>query len=134
MHKVVTTFLLILLAFTGCVQPEANNDTTPKWIMNPNQNGKVGAIGAAYRHHKGFTYQRKLAISRALDELALQQGVKVSLNMRKEEQMRNDKVKSNLDVSSIYTTNSNSNTITAHIEETWQDKSTQEFFVWLVID
>lgn len=132
MFKLLTSSLLILLAFTGCIQPKANGTAKPDWIMNPNKDGKVGAVGSAYRHHKGFTYQRKLAVTRALDEMALQRGVKVSLNMIKKEEIKNDNVKSYVDVNSEYSTNSN--TITAHIEETWQDKNTKELFIWLVLD
>lgn len=133
MKLLLSSLSLVILAFTGCFQPEpVSKNTQPSWIMNPNKDGKIGSVGTAYRHHKGLSYQRKLAISRALDEMALQQGVKVSLSMNKTETVRNDNIKTSMDVEANYTANSNS--ITAHIEDAWQDPKSQEFYIWLVLD
>ncbi|MBU1659336.1 hypothetical protein KKG72_09835 [bacterium] len=134
MKSFLAFLLLALLAFSGCSKPKSAvvEDFSPSWIMNPNQNGKVGAVGTAYRHYKGLSYQRNLAITRALDEMALQRGVKVSLSMIKKEHLKNDNVSTTIDIDSSYT--SDSSTITAHIEEAWQDPKTQEFFIWLVLD
>ncbi|MBU1989260.1 hypothetical protein KJ691_00800 [bacterium] len=135
MKLIFTSIILALLVLTGCnTQPVKEKNSKfdqPSWIMKPSQNGKIGAVGTAYRHYKGLAYQRKLAITRALDELTLQQGVKVNLRMEKEVQVVNDRASSSLDVKSDYTAN---NTITAHIEEIWQDPMSQEFFVWMVLD
>lgn len=134
MKKSLYLILLLLLAFTGCNQPEptVSKNARPAWILDPNQNGKIGAVGTANRHHKGFTYQRKLAVSRAIDELALQQGVKVTLSIKKQEQVKNDKVKSQMNIKSSY--DAKKSVVTAHIEETWKDPISQEFYVWLVKD
>lgn len=132
MRLILSLVTLLLLVLTGCSQPEpTNSNTPPSWIMNPNQNGKVGSVGTAYRHHKGLSFQRRLAITRALDEMALQQGVKVTLSMTKKENITNQNVSSKMDVDSTYKANS---TLKAHIEEVWQDKNTQEYFIWLVLD
>lgn len=123
-------FFVLLLIFTGCSQTTPVKP--PQWIMNPSQSGKIGAVGTANRHHKGLSYQRKLAIGRALDEMALQLGVKVSLNMIKKEHVVNEKVTTIIDTDSSY--KANSTKITAHIEEAWQDPKTQELFIWLIKD
>ena len=132
MRVLFSSLVLALLVFSGCMsEPKKSKYEQPSWVMKPNQGGSTGAVGTAYRHHKGLSHQRKLAITRALDELSLQKGVKVSISMNKQEHVKNDKSTSELDVESKY---SSSNTVTAHIEEIWQDPLSQEFFVWMVID
>jgi len=122
------------MAFSGCNQaePKVSKNTPPSWIMNPNQGGKNGAIGSANRVYDGKTStKRKLAITRALDELSLQQGVKVQMTMSKKEQVTNDRVKTDMKVDSSYSANT---TVTAHIEDAWQDPTSQELFIWMVMD
>ena len=132
MKLFLASIVLLLLVFTGCSQTEVKSKyDRPSWVMKPNQEGKIGAVGSAYIHYKGVSYQRRLAITRALDELSLQRGVNVSMNMTKEEHVSNDKSRTDLDVKSNYST---SNKITAHIEEVWQDPMSQEYFIWMVLD
>lgn len=133
MKLVANLFLLALLLLSGCAEPEVKKSASakPEWILNPSQNGKIGAVGSAYRHPKGLPHQRKIAITRALDELALQQGVKVSLSMSKSEQVINDRASMAVAIDSEYTASSS---VTAHIEQVWQDPYSQELFVWLLLD
>jgi len=123
------------VTFSGCNgAPKPVLNGKPAWILNPNYNGKKGAVGVAGRtYDQRVSTQRKLAIQRALDELALQQGVKVELSMQKEEHLRNDHASTSVDSKSSYKTTS-SNAITAHIEDVWQDKMTGEIYIWLVLD
>jgi len=129
------TFLIsfILLIFSACAQhgSKVSQFREPSWINNPNQNNHTGSIGIAHIHHKGFVYQRKLAISRALDELALQQGVLVSLDMQKTEKIKNNTLSTNTKVETSYTTTQS--TLNAYIKDTWQDPSSKTFYVWLVL-
>jgi len=133
-------FFSLLLVFaasslTGCGSSEPKPiSSKPDWILNPNKDGKIGAVGVAGNtYDQRVSTKRKLAIQRALDELALQQGVKVQLNMRKEEHLRNNRSSTAVDSVSDYKT-TNTNTITAHIEDVWQDKITGELYIWLVLD
>lgn len=138
------TLFTLLLAFvlgsavvlvSGCAEsPKPQKGEKPAWILNPSYNGKRGAVGVAGRtYDQRFSTQRKLAISRALDELALQQGVKVELSMKKEEHLKNEHASTSMDSTSSYKTTSSS-AITAHIEDVWQDPYTGELYVWLVLD
>jgi len=124
-----------MIGFVGCNEtPKPTVSGKPAWILDPNYNGKKGAVGVAGRtYDQRISTQRKLAIQRALDELAMQQGVKVELNMQKEEHLRNDHASTSMDSKSSYRTTS-SNAITAHIEDVWQDKMTGEIYIWLVLD
>lgn len=128
------SLILTVLILTGCNQPKptASPSTPPSWIMNPNQGGKIGAVGSANRVYDGKTStKRQLAITRALDELSLQQGVKVKMSMTKSEQVTNDRVQSKVDVDATYSANT---TVTAHIEAMWQDPLSAELFIWMVVD
>jgi len=78
-------FLFItFLIFSSCSSSLFNNhkkekkidtsNSTPDWILNPLKysNGKKVAVGCAEVHYRGFSVQKKLAIQRAIDELAMQ--------------------------------------------------------------
>ncbi len=125
----------ISIFFIACNNPKPKvQSSKPEWILNPNYNGKVGAVGVAGRtYDQRVSTQRKLAIQRALDELAMQQGVKVKLKMKKNELVKNDSVSTTTTTKSEYETTNNSS-ITAHIEDVWQDKITGEIYIWLVLD
>ena len=130
-------FIGISIIFVGCNQssPKIKNSySKPAWILNPNLDGKIGAVGVAGRTYDGkISTQRRLAIQRALDELAMQQGVKVKLSMTKREIEANGSVSTSSDTISNYKTTNNS-AITAHIEDIWEDKITGELYIWLVLD
>jgi hypothetical protein len=55
-----------------------NNE--PSWIKDPIKaaNGKVTAVGCSARHYNGIAAQKKLALQRAIDEIAMQTKTKVS--------------------------------------------------------
>ena len=125
---------IIILSFSGCIspQPETTKCTDKPWILNPNLNGNIGAVGSAMRTYDQKTSsQRKLAITRALDELSLQQGVKVNLNMSKRDVVANERSHTTVDTRSNYEA---STKVTAHIQEACRDNSSGEFFVWMVMD
>ena len=133
MNKLFSSLLLVLFVFAGCnSQPAPNTSATPSWILNPNQSGKNGAVGSSMKTYDQKTStQRKLAITRALDELSLQQGVKVEMSLTKQESYKNGKGSTQMNVGANYQTNSK---ITARIEAIHQDKISGELFVWMVID
>jgi len=135
MRIFLASFVLLLLLLSGCnSQPEVkkNNNCEPSWVMNPNQDGKSGAIGIAGRtYDQKPSSQRSLAITRALDELSLQQGVKVQLSINKEEVVNNDRSTTHLDQQSSYDASS---TVTAHIEEVWTNPLSGDIYIWMVVD
>ncbi len=126
---------LLLLLLSGCgTQPQKQEYkvSTPDWVKNPNLNGKRGAIGVASRtYDQKESSKRKLAISRALDELTLQQGVKVQLSMTKRDVVNNDVASTHMDTKSSYDASS---TVTAHIQGAWENPLTGELFIWMVMD
>jgi hypothetical protein len=92
MKKYVLTLSFFLLFFNGCTkinntnskaieQPQIlkSNDRYPLWLENPEKeaNGKLTAVGCASKHVNGEKAQKKLALQRAIDEIAMQKKTKV---------------------------------------------------------
>ena len=132
MVKLLSSLIVLLLLFTGCNSQPVPTEPPPSWVLNPNQDGKNGAVGSAMRTYDQKTStHRKLAITRALDELSLQRGVKVEMNLLKQESYENGRGNTKLDVDASYQANG---TITAHIEEVYKDEISGELFIWMVLD
>ena len=134
MNTIFVSLVLSLLVFVGC-NSQPTPITVPKqpsWVLDPMQNGKTGAVGIAGRtYDQKVSTQRKLAITRALDELTLQKGVEVNLNMSKRELVQNERSSSKLDTKTTYKASA---TVTAHIEALYKDNYTGEIYVWMVLD
>jgi len=85
--------ILSILFLNGCVkQPNTNSKTiqkeevqqsfqnkAPAWLDDPQRlaNGKITAVGCASKHINGEVAQKKLALQRAIDEIAMQKRTKV---------------------------------------------------------
>jgi hypothetical protein len=104
----------------------------PAWVFNPNLNGAKGAVGSSGPHFKGPNYQRSLAVSRALDELAMQMGVQVNVVAKREETSNGENVNSKSDIQTEQTVKNSD--VTAHIEATYIDPKTNELFVWMILN
>ncbi|MCD6432987.1 MAG: hypothetical protein J7L21_03005 [Sulfurimonas sp.] len=135
MKSLLTLLILLFVVFSGCSPqpaPQSYKVQKPEWVSNPNIGGSVGAIGIAGRtYDQKESTKRKIAIARALDELTLQQGVKVELSMTKRDISTNESSSTIVDVKSTYEASS---TVTAHIEKVWENPSSGELFIWMVMD
>ena len=134
MRRYLALSIISIILLSGCGEPQPTQVkcVNRPWQMNPNDHGKIGAVGSSMRTYSGRTNdQRKNAITRALDELSLQQGVKVELNIDKRDKVVNDKATTSIDTKANYKTN---NKVTAHIEDACRDNSSGEFFVWMLLD
>jgi len=138
--------LFVIFGFTACKNQNTPTPATatnlhvekkdpytqPSWVNSPQKDGKVGAVGTAYPHFKGKSYQRKLAISRGLDELAQQSGVNINSKISTLQQRDGQDTRSK---AQIYTVQNSANeTINAHIEAIWTDPRTKEIYIWLLQD
>jgi hypothetical protein len=102
----------------------------PAWIYDPTPGqGKFGGVGSARRHIDGFSAQRQLAISRAIDEIARQLGVKVDNFMKTETSVVGQDVSSSMDLYSIQTTAGQ--LVQAQIRAFWETPDGEELFVWM---
>ena len=129
--------LLISFFFIACQNTSSPEVSTalsnePAWIYQPCMDGKIGAIGSAMPHFKGKAAQRRLAISRGLDELSQQSGVNIQSTIKRNEKRSGDITNSSAEVFTIQ--NSANETIKAHIEDIWVEPRTKEIFIWLVAD
>lgn len=135
MFKSFIIFFLCLTVFIGCKEEKRIIPPTikePQWIYQPNLTGKIGAVGSAKEHFKGKTAQRRLAISRALDELSQQSGVQVQSTIKRNE--KRDGLYTNSSAEIYTVQNSANETIQAHIEAIWIHPKTKEIYIWLVAD
>lgn len=130
--KLLSLFFISLLFFACSYSKPQGPVIEPAWLYKPNINEKTGAIGSSKPHIEGKNVQRRIAISRALDELAQQSGVHVdNIIIRKEKSSA---------LGGCFSTevesqqSSTSGTINAHIEETWMDPRTKELHIWLIVD
>jgi hypothetical protein len=128
-----TTLIFLLIGFLGgCATDQPKVNTRPEWVDNPYIANKTVAVGTAQTHYYGKVAQRKLAISRALDELAAQQGVKVSSLVKRHDQRDGSRASAKSDIYSFQTTDNR--TVHAHIKATWTDPRTDEIYIWMVAD
>jgi hypothetical protein len=134
MRNHITALALTFLIFCGCSTKQTSTPEVlqPAWINKPSLNGKIGAVGSSRPQFKGKTVQRRVAVSRALDELAQQSGVRVDSIVMRDEKSSGSSASSSTQVHSIQ--EAAGLTINAHIEEVWTNPTTKEIFVWLVAD
>ena len=135
MNKLFLSLSLILL-FSACSNSNKlivlKEIKKPSWVLDPNQNEKTGAIGISARtHDQKISSQRKIAITRALEELSLQQNVKVKLSRQKNEKLKNEQASVSMDVDSNFQVSAN---VTEHIEDVWMNDYTNELYIWMVLD
>jgi len=111
---------------------ESAPSSQPKWVYETSKDGKLGGVGISKPHYNGKTAQRTLAISRALDEIAKQMGVEVSTIQKISTVGTSQNANTNLESYSFQTTNGK--VVTAKIQSFWEDKTTDELYVWMVVE
>ena|GEM_PF-732330 len=133
--------LLGALLFSGCLpaEPAISSSTPstvsvissqPKWVYETSKDGKIGGVGISKPHFNGKTAQRSLAISRALDEIARQMGVEVNNIQKISTAGTSQNATTNLESYSFQSTNGK--IVIAKIQSFWEDKTTDELYVWMV--
>lgn len=133
-------FLLVIL-IVGCT----NNRTTqieesiydingyPRWIANPTLSGKYsyGAAGVAARSYKGPSQQRKLAVQRAIEELAAQVETNVASQTISQDKVSNQSSSYVSETLSTYQINQN---VSGKIMDIWEDKRSSHLYIWMIIE
>lgn len=131
--------ILLCLAFAamaGCQSTPrhpayADASAQPAWLLNPQgPEGQFGGVGVSKVHIKGPSFQREVAIARALDELARQAGVQVSSTLQTASQVRgNSSLQSETNIISFQTTTGE--VIRTRLRATWVHPKTNELYVWM---
>jgi len=80
--KKTISFISILIIFSGCAVTDKllnnSSNSEPQWLLDPYyDNDKIAASACAKEHINGVEAQKKLAISRAIDQIATQKRVTV---------------------------------------------------------
>jgi len=118
------------MCVVSCVSVQKTS--RPGWILNSGVNGKVAGIGICGTHVNGQNAQRSLAIKRAIDEIALQMGVKV--NNVALIGTKASSSGSNTTVESYSFQTVDGNVVKAVIRETWKDPQSDEIYIWMVTE
>lgn len=135
-------WIFLLFLFMGCTnsnitsQPKENlYDMTgyPKWIASPTLDGKYsyGAAGIAGRSYKGPSHQRKLAVQRAIEELAAQIETNVISETISQDIVTNQSASYKSETLSTYKINKN---ISGRIMDTWEDTKNSQLYIWMVVE
>lgn len=121
---------LICFMFVSCVTVKPIGK--PSWIMNSSVSGKVAGIGVCGMHVNGVNAQRSLAIKRAIDEIAMQLGVKVNNVALVGTKSGAGGGGGSVESYSFQTVEGQ--VVKAVIKETWKDPKTEEIYVWMVTE
>lgn len=121
---------LVCLMIVSCVTVKPINK--PSWIMNSSVSGKVTGIGVCGMHVNGVNAQRSLAIKRAIDEIAMQLGVKVNNVALVGTKSGSGGGGGSVESYSFQTVEGQ--VVKAVIKETWKDPKTEEIYVWMVTE
>lgn len=141
-NKNINTSIFIgVLLICGCSQHNENPtspptslslEKTPNWVYETSKNGKTGGVGISKPHYAGKTAQRSLAISRALDEIARQAGVKIVSSQKISTIGTSQNATTSLESYSFQTTDGK--IVRATIQAFWEDKPNEELYVWMLTE
>lgn len=131
-------FIFSVLLLSGCAT--SNNSTTtakpkvnmPAWVLNYKSEGKICGVGVSLPHIRGIAYQRVLAISRGIDEIAKQLNVTVDTRLESLMTGSNNGVSSRLSTYSVQT--ASGQTVKSEIIEAWMNDRTEELYVLMCMD
>lgn len=129
------SIFIILLFFISCgsTKNAHYNSDMPDWVYHHYESeDKRCGIGFASSHIRGIAYQRALAISRAIDEIAKQLNVTVDTTVETYMLGSNSSVSSGLSSFSVQTTTGQS--VQAGIIDAWMDEYKNEFYVLMCTD
>ncbi|PLX70983.1 MAG: hypothetical protein C0602_02815 [Denitrovibrio sp.] len=136
MKKIAKLFLFGLFCITiaGCAGTYGDGpkliDGKPEWYYTPSKDGKIGGVGVSGIHKDGKTGQKKLAVERALAEIARQMGVKVESYSNLKSQTSGGSSATSGQSHSFFTVDGH--TVNARIEQMWEDRYSGELYIWMV--
>lgn len=137
MKRSIITCLLLLVTF-GCtnfsqkeskeVVVKIEDNSIPQWFFNPTMDTyKYGGVGVSGRSTKGLSGQREIAIARAINEIAMQMGVKV------DSIVKTSQVNTDTDYESYSFQTTDGQIVSARLMEIWIDREKDRVYAWLVV-
>lgn len=128
----IKAFMVALACLLSVACASVQPIIKPSWIQNSSVSGKVAGVGICGMHVNGVNAQRALAIKRAIDEIALQLGVKVNNVSLVGTQSGAGGGGSSVESYSFQTVEGQ--VVKAVLKETWKDPKTEEIYVWMVTE
>ncbi len=127
-----------LLFLFGCTNLTNKNSTKeiitieknsiPQWFFNPTMDiYKYGGVGVSGRSTKGLSGQREIAIAKAINEIAMQMGVKV------DSIVKTSQVNTGTEYESYSFQTTNGQIVSARLMEIWYDREKERVYAWLVV-
>lgn len=127
--KVIALSVLAMFILTACGAKSCLVNGRPHWYWNPSEGGVIGGVGEAGYHVGGKTAQRQLAVTRALEDIALQKGVNVASVREVNTYETSVSSQTGATTYSIHTIDGTG--VNAIIKEIWQEPSSGVIFVWM---
>lgn len=126
MYKYLFIITFLVLLSVSCT---VNNNISakPEWVYGKNKNEGICFVGSSRPHIRGKSYQRSLAVGRALEGIARQKNVKISTKL---EHMMSGSSNTNFSKMRSFSLQTTSGeTVNASIEDIWLDPDTSELFI-----
>ena len=122
-----TIFFLSCTNSLNNIEKPVNKE--PSWIYNPQTNSKLAAVACAQIHIRGVHAQKKLAVSRAIEQIALQKNANVQVISYRKKIRSNGSIKASIisETSSVQETQTNIKTV---VKEFYTNKD-KEICVWV---
>ncbi|GAB7140069.1 hypothetical protein RsTz2092_00170 [Deferribacterales bacterium RsTz2092] len=121
-------------ALTGQNATEQGTDKLvngkPYWFWAPSADGVLGAVGESGTHIDGISAQRKLAMARAIENLAMQKGVKVD-STQVITSSQNASGASSGSIDSKISLTVSGVVLNVIVRSFWQDPQTGKLLVWV---
>ena len=126
---------LATLFLGGCTYPEKNmtiqKPAEPDWLLNPTKGlSRRAAVGCAYIHAKGESAQKKLAVARAIEQIAMQKSTNVDVVTYRKRSQSSGRLGSSTAQTSSLQSVSNINIKT--IVKAYYKKSDGQICAWVV--
>jgi hypothetical protein len=123
----------LLFIFSGCgalskFMPQKSSE--PQWLLNPSIGAgeKIAAVGCAKSHFKGISHQKKLAVQRAISQIAIQKQSKVQTVSLSKKSSRSSGYGRSYDQTSMAETNTN---VSTKVKE-YYTKKNGEVCAWVI--
>ncbi len=129
------TIFTILIVFVNSCSNTNSSVAPPKepiWLSNPQKlsDDKLTAVGCATTHIDGVDAQKKLAISRAINEIALQKQAKISTVTYRKKSYNKGEVSKEITKSSLQEVE-NLN-LSTKVMEYYHKPNSRDICVWVV--
>lgn len=132
--KIMVLALALSFAAGGCAYfPTEYNAyrAKPYWISHPSGTGYIGGVGYSGVHIKGKFGQRELAVSRAIDDIARQLGVKVDSVVSTYTEGNESSSFSSMNIYSVHTVTGAA--FSAKITDVWEDGKSGDLYIYMRI-